>query len=464
MRKVSLRMNEKYKYDVIKKLVNTNGNKMNASIKLNCSLRTINRLISKYKLEGKSAFIHKNRNRKPASTFSDEIRKTVIDLYRTKYVNSNLLHFSQLLSKLENIHVSDTTINHWLRVEDILSPKARRKTKKNLKLELKRRKEQSQSNKEKVSIENKLELLRRCDAHPHRPRCAYFGELIQLDASPHLWFGNEISHLHLAIDDATGSVVAAFFDTQETLFAYYHITEQILSTYGIPAKFLTDRRTVFDYKRKNASSDEEDTFTQFSYACHQLGIELEATSVPQAKGRVERLNQTLQSRLVIELRLAGISTIEEANKFLNSYIKEFNALFSLPINHTKTVFEKQPSKQKINLTLSVLSSRKLDGGNCLRYKNKYYIPITRNGSKAYLKKGMTAMVIEAFDGNLYVNILDQLFGLDEVPTRESKSKTFDVIEPKIRNIYIPPMSHPWKHASFQNYLSKQKHRQSGANV
>lgn len=149
MRKVSLRMNEKYKYDVIKKLVNTNGNKMNAAIKLNCSLRTINRLISKYKLEGKSAFIHKNRNRKPASTFSDEIRKTVIDLYRTKYFNSNLLHFSQLLSKLEDIHVSDTTINHWLRVEDILSPKARRKTKKDLKLELKRRKKQSQSNKKK---------------------------------------------------------------------------------------------------------------------------------------------------------------------------------------------------------------------------------------------------------------------------------------------------------------------------
>lgn len=465
MRKVILRMNEQYKYDVIKKLVDTNGNKKNAAIKLTCSTRTINRLIVKYKTEGKSGFVHKNRNRIPASTFSYDLKSKVIDLYITKYFGANLFHFSQLLLKFEDIKVSDSTINLWLRSQDILSPKARRKTKNALNKELRRRKKVSKSNKEKVNIEHKIDLLNRCDVHPHRPRCAYFGELIQLDASPHLWFGNTISHLHLAIDDASGKIVGAYFDTQETLSAYYHITKQMLTTYGIPAKFLTDRRTVFDYKRKNASSDEEDTFTQFSYACNQLGIELEATSVPQAKGRVERLNQTLQSRLVVELRLAGISTIEEANEFLNSYVKEFNALFSLPINHTKSVFEKQPSNNKINVTLAVLSSRKIDGGNCIRYKNNYYIPVMRNGKKAYLKKGMTAMVIEAFDQNLYVNILDQLFSLEEVPVRETKSKTFDIIVPdKPRKIYIPPMSHPWKHASFQNYLAKQKHRQSGANV
>lgn len=113
-------------------------------------------------------------------------------------------------------------------------------------------------------MEDKIESINRYDAHPRRPRCAYFGELIQMDASPHIWFGNIISHLHLAIDDATGSIVGAFFDTQETLHAYYQITNQILVNYGIPAKFLTDRRTVFEYKRKNAPSDEEDTFTQFS--------------------------------------------------------------------------------------------------------------------------------------------------------------------------------------------------------
>lgn len=466
MRKVVLRMNESYKYDVIKKLVDTNGNKKNAAMKLNCTVRTINRLIIRYNTEGKDGFIHKNRKRKPASTIPDEIKDKVIDLYRTKYSGANLLHFSQLLAIHENIQVSDTTVNHWLRMTDVLSPKAKRKTVNALNADLRRRKKAAKTKKEAVSIETKLDLLDRRDAHPRRPRCAYSGELVQLDASPHIWFGNAVTHLHLAIDDATGKILGAYFDTQETLNAYYQITQQILTRYGIPAKFLTDRRTVFEYKRKNAPSDEEDTFTQFSYACHQLGIDLECTSVPQAKGRVERLNQTLQSRLVIELRLAGISDIEEANKFLNSYIKEFNAMFSLPVNHTKSVFEKQPSENKINQTLAVLSTRKLDAGHCIRYKNKFFIPITRSGNQAYLKKGMTVMVIESFDGNLYANILDHLFALEEIPEHEKLSKNFDMIpeEPKTKKPYIPPMSHPWKHASYLAYLAKQKHRHSGANI
>ena len=141
-------------------------------------------------------------------------------------------------------------------------------------------------------------------------------------------------------------------------------------------------------------------------------------------------------------------------------------MFSLPLNNTKTVFEKQPNKMKINQILAVLSTRKIDNGHCVRYKNKYYLPVTKNGIKTYLKKGTTAMVIESFDGTLYVNILDQLFILEEIPEHEILSKTFDAEykEIKQRKYYIPPMTHPWKHASFLAYLAKQKHRSNGANV
>ncbi len=132
-------------------------------------------------------------------------------------------------------------------------------------------------------------------------------------------------------------------------------------------------------------------------------------------------NWNVQLRLVIELRLAGITDIESANQFLVSYVKEFNALFSLPLNHTKSVFENQPSREKINHTLAVLSTRKLDAGHCIRYKNKYFIPVTRSGTKAFLKKGMTVMVFESFDGSLYANILDQLFALEEITVREAIS-------------------------------------------
>ena len=460
MRKVVLRMNEQFKYEIIKKLVDENGNKKRAAQKLKCSVRTINRLIKLYKEKGKGGFIHGNRDRKPACTIDVDTKSLVIDLYRTKYDEANIKHFSELLAKHENIIVSDTTIRSWLFEENILSPKAKRKTKKKLKNKLKALKVEAKTKKEENKLDEEIESLDRQEAHPRRPRAAYFGELIQMDASPHIWFGNEVTHLHLAIDDATGKIVGGYFDEQETLKAYYQVLYQILKNYGIPYKFLTDRRTVFEYKRKNASSDEKDTYTQFSYACSQLGIELESSSVPQAKGRVERLNQTLQSRLVIEMRLAGISTIEEANEFLNSYIKEFNDRFALPINSTKTVFETQPNDETINKTLAVLAERKIDTGHCIKFENKYYIPVTKNNTDVYLKKGMTALVIKSFENQLYVNILDQLFALREIPERHEKSKNFDdTKEPRVHKIYIPPMSHPWKYASFMAFVNKQKHRQ-----
>lgn len=230
--------------------------------------------------------------------------------------------------------------------------------------------------------------------------------------------------------------------------------------------FYTDRRTIFEYKRKNNAFDDEDTFTQFSYACHNLGVDIKTTSIAQAKGRIERMNQTFQSRLPIELRRARITDIESANQFLKSYLKKFNSQFALHLNTTKSVFETQPSLEKINHTLAVLSPRKIDAGHNVRFKNKIYLPVTDKGVKVYLKKGTTAMIIESFDGNLYANILDQILIMQEVPEHEIYSKEFDEIkiEKKTRKYYIPPMEHPWKHASYLNFLNKQKHRMNGAFV
>lgn len=109
--------------------------------------------------------------------------------------------------------------------------------------------------------------------------------------------------------------------------------------------------------------DSEDIFTQFAYAAHQLGIEIKTTSVAQAKGRVERVNQTLQSRLPVELRRARITTIEQANQFLLEYIKKFNDQFALRLNSTKSVYEKQLTSAQINKALTVIDNRKIDKGH-----------------------------------------------------------------------------------------------------
>jgi transposase len=451
-------MDENQKYEIIKKLVDSNGNKKTAAVKIGCTDRHINRLIKGYKEKGKAFFVHGNRGRQPASTLSTDTKQLVLDLYRTLYYGCNLTHYSELLAEKENIKVSISTISSILRKEFILSPKANRSTKKTVKKELEALKAETKSKKKVAALQSSILDLE--DAHPRRPRCAYFGEMLQMDASLHHWFGSSKTQLHIAVDDATGAILGAYFDEQETLKGYYHVLHQILSSYGIPYQFFTDNRTVFEYKKKHETSVEKDTSTQFGYACKQLGIDIRTSSVAQAKGRVERMFGTLQSRLPVELRLANVSSIEEANEFLNSYIKKFNKRFALPIDSIKSVFETQPDNETINLTLAVLSSRKIDNGSCLKYQNQYYLPVNSLGNAVHHRKGTTAMVIKAFNGELYSSIGEQVYALELLPGHKLSSKAFDLatIPDAPKKKYIPPMSHPWKQASFEKYAKSQAHR------
>jgi len=453
MKKVELRMNENQKYEVIKKLVDSNSNKNTAALKLGCTVRTVNRMICGYKKNGKTFFMHGNRDRKPVHAIAEDTKTTVLGLYNSKYADANLTHFTELLAECEGIFISPSSVKSILMKRDILSPKAHRSTKKALKKKLEQQKSKAIKKKDIERIQNKILELE--DSHPRRPRSAYFGEMIQMDASVHQWFGGFNTQLHAAIDDASGRIVGAYFDQQETLNGYYNVFHQILTTYGIPFMFYTDRRTVFEYKQKKYPSLEKDTFTQFSYACHQLGVEIKVTSVPQAKGRVERLFQTLQSRLPIELRNAGVTTTEQANEFLNHYVKKFNDKFALPIDNIKSVFETQPSDEKINLTLAVLADRKIDTGHCIKFEKQYLKPIDAQGLPVYYHKGTSAIVVKAFNGSILASINDKVYALDIIPTHECKSKNFDftVDHSKIPvKRKIPPMSHPWRKSAISKFL------------
>lgn len=241
---------------------------------------------------------------------------------------------------------------------------------------------------------------------------------------------------------------------------YYNVYAQILRKYGIPYKFFTDRRTVFTYKKKNAPDIGEDVCTQFAYACKQFGTAIEYSSVPQAKGRVERMFESLQSRLPVELRLAGITDVDAANEFLDHYIDEFNARFALPVNSIKSVFETQPSEETINLTLAILTQRTVDSGHCIQFNNRYYRMQDSNGMQEHYRKGTKAMVIQAFDGSLFCSVNDNtIYVLDEIPKRETKSEEFDpeYEKPAPQKRYIPPMNHPWRSKSFWKFVKSQQH-------
>lgn len=426
MKRIILTMNEDRKYKVIKAVAESKKKKKRACIELGLSMRQINRLVKAYKEGGKAVFSHGNRSKVSKHAVPEKIKNQIIDIYLEFKIRPNVTHFTEILSEDYDIHYTDTTIRNILYQAKIISPKSQRKTRKKINAQIK-----AEFKKDKKGIENPLvpraedqiELPEK--SHPSRPRKKYQGELIQMDASSYKWFGEEITHLHLAIDDASGNIVGAYFDTQETLKGYYHVLNQILTKQGIPLAFLTDKRTVFEYQSKAMKTVEEDTFTQFGFACHQLGIEIRTSSIPQAKGRVERLNGTVQSRLPVDLELAGVQSMEEANHFLTSWVKVFNKKFG---NKTKeSIYEKAPTKSDINLLLARVANRKVDSGHHIRYQNNHYLPTEGSEDKYFTRR---------------------------LKEHEYYSQEFDPVpeQKKERRQYIPPQSHPWKLESFKRYL------------
>jgi hypothetical protein len=196
-----------------------------------------------------------------------------------------------------------------------------------------------------------------CNVHPQRPRRECFGELVQIDGSPHEWFEDrgEKCCLIVFIDDATSKILSMLFVPTETTQAYFSCAKKYIKKYGAPLAFYSDRHGIFRVNKVGAEGKE----TQFGRAMRELGISTIFAHSPQAKGRVERANRTLQDRLVKELRLKNISNIDAANNFLEKFIENHNKKFS------------KEAKKEIDVhRKNVLSDVMLDAILCERYYRK----------------------------------------------------------------------------------------------
>ncbi len=446
MKKIELSEKENFKYETIKKLVEEGSCKKSAALKIGCSIRQVDRMINGYNKLGKIFFRHKNRGKTPSVALDISENEKIIKFYKEEYFDFNFYHFYEKIKERGLITCCYSTVKKVLLNANILSPKSHKKTKKIIK---------DRTN-GKENFDSKLQP--RNEAHPRRERMKNFGELIQMDASNELWFGNEKSQLHLAIDDATGKLVGGYFDKQETLNGYYQVVSQILENYGIPAKFFTDRRTVFEYKKLEDKSSEENNPTQFAYACSKLGIEIVTSSVPQAKGRIERVFGTLQSRLICEMREAKIKDMESANKFLQEYIQKFNEKFSVEHNPEYNIFGNKLPKEEINFYLSVHQERKIDKGNSIKFLKNYYIPIDKNGEYITYKPGTKVSILKTLDGNLLCNEGKNIYNLKKIETHKKVSKDFDLNgnEPKEKIEYIPPQNISWRSGDYEKYAKKEE--------
>lgn len=278
-----------------------------------------------------------------------------------------------------------------------------------------------------------------------------------MDGSIHLWFDQRKTCLHLAIDKTTNTVLGGFFVNQETLNGYYNLFNQILHNYGIPAKFRTDNRTIFNYhnERMENRTSEKDVLTKFGYACKQLGVDLETTSISQAKGLIERTNATFQGRLVNEFKLNKIDNIYDANKYLTEkFIPSFNKRFSLDYKKFDSVFSAKPDDIKINYILAILTPRKIDNGNTIKFHNVYYQPYKDDKLICFRPK-TECLVIKSFNGDLLVTVDDGIYELRKVEKHLKTSEEFDFEEVKVkepRKKYIPPMTHPWRLQSYKDQI------------
>lgn len=454
MRKVQLTVNQNKIYQLVKRCVEENGNRRRLALQLGCSERTVRRYVKGYQQHGKAFFVHRNQGRQPATTIEPTLRHFILTLYKDHYSDASFAHFHDLLkANHPELDVpSLSCIRFWMKQEKIISPYAFKATVRAHHKALKEAHGPSE-----LTPLPEAPLRESSKPHPRQSKSPHPGELIQMDESRHVWFGDEYSHLHLAIDYATGILVGAHFCKEETLQGYYQVLAQILRGYGIPFCLLTDARTIFTYFNKLMKPQQVNPGTQFSYACKTLGIDLAITSIPQAKGQIERSFNTLQKRLVVELRLAGVQTIEQANAFLDSYIIKHNAQFASCFDYTKSVFAPPPSEEEINFTLAVLQKRKVDTGHAIRLDNTFFLFEDERAHPVYPSPKQEVLVIKALDGTLYGRINDRLLRIVPTTVNPKYVSNFEQPAKPAKQDYFPPFFHPWKTGQYEKHALKWQH-------
>lgn len=291
---ITMSQNELNRLEAIQKIRAHRLSVIQAADLLNISRSQVHRLLQAYDRAGADGLVSKKRNRPSNRRYTDDFRNHVLDLVRAHYVDFGPTFACEKLVEQHQVAISKETLRQWMTDAGIWVSRRERKQR----------------------------------VFQPRGRRDCFGELVQIDGSHHWWFESRGPKCALLvyIDDATGKLLHLRFAGSENTFDYLHATKAYLQDWGKPIAFYSDKHGVF---RTTHASEKDRTsgLTQFGRALYELNIDIICANTPQAKGRVERANLTLQDRLVKELRLRGINTIEAANAYAPEFIVDFNARF-----------------------------------------------------------------------------------------------------------------------------------------
>lgn len=283
--------------------------------------------------------------------------------------------------------------------------------------------------------------------HPMRQRRSSLGEMVQIDGSHHDWFEGRGPRccLLVFIDDATSQLLMLRFVPAETTQGYFDATRDYIMAHGRPERFYSDRHSIFRVNIKEAASGTGET--QFSRAMREVGIKLICANSPQAKGRVEKANRTLQDRLVKELRLKSINDLDTANAFLPEYIADYNKRFAVEAASPKDAHRKTvPEPAVMDLLFSAQVKRKLSKNLELSYKNiLYQVQIKGQG---YAMRGEQITVC---DQGRKITLLHKGRSLD-YKTLDKQHKLTPIVPSKhLENMpqsktHKPAKDHPWRNS------------------
>jgi hypothetical protein len=384
-------------------------------------VRQIKRLVMRYRQQGASGLVSGHRGKRPNNAIAEAVRRQIMDIIREQYADFGPTLACEKLVERHHYSLSGETLRQWMIADGLWQPKRRRQAR----------------------------------IHQRRPRRPCLGELVQIDGSPHDWFEDRgpWCTLIVFIDDATSRLLALRFVPAETTQAYMETLSHCLDQHGRPVALYSDKHSIFRVNHP----EREGELTQFSRALKTLDIEAIHANSPQAKGRVERANQTLQDRLVKELRLRGIHDIAAANAFLPEFVVDYNARFAVepqsPANAHRPLLH---SAEELALILCLHHSRMLSKNLTFQFKNREY-QLQRQG-KGYRLHRAAVTVCEAFDGAVTVlhsghtmpyRLLDE--GQPPIPLDDEKSIHHTVDQAKARQAakpdYKPAPDHPWKRSA-----------------
>jgi len=410
---ITMTPKEAERLTIINNLIAKKLNGTDAAKQLNLSVRQTKRLKSRVDTEGARGIIHQLRGQEG----NNKIKKRIIDkakkIIKEKYPDFGPTLATEKLTEIHQINLGVTTIRKLMIKENLFKPKRRKQNQ---------------------------------EHRSWRPRKECYGEMQQFDGSYHKWFKNRNEEFCLlaAIDDATGKITKLKFGKSESVKEVFGFWKDYVKTNDKPISVYLDKFSTYKINHKNAT-DNQALLTQFQRSCLDLDINLITAHSPEAKGRIERLFQTLQDRLVKELLIRNISDLETANQFLEEeYIQDFNNRFSVvpgkDTNLHKTLTESD--KKNLDKIFSIQSTRQVRNDFTVQFKNNWYQLNEIQPATIYRRDEI--LIEERLDDSIHLSKKDKYLNFQKLPQRPEKIKTKLVAITPNKSDWKPPVNHPWR--------------------